>query len=146
MEEYHPDSVRSNENFPYPIPEKLAKRYEAEGFGDLWKRNRPSWFAEQYLDLETGKPTWDLPFFFAMTDFWLESTTHLLKLLQNEICRRDHKEAEALMLAVSRAFDDFRVFYNFTVEAGKYDPMMREEILGEAPVSPDNRPLKTVSE
>jgi len=131
-----------HDGFPYPVPEEVAKEFNPLRFGELWRRNRPGWFDEHYLDPTTAEPTWDYPFFFSMADFWLTSTTHLLKMLQNEITQSGHLEAEALMLSVSRAFDDFRGFYNFTSEAWKYDPMIRAEILGEASVSPDSQAVK----
>jgi len=132
-----------HQDFPYPIPAELAKEFDPLRFGKLWRRNRPTYFEEQYLDPTTGEPTWDYPFFFSMTGFWLTNMTHLLKMLQNEITQSGCLETEALMLSVSRAFDDFRGIYDFTDETWKYDPMIREEILGEAPVSPDTQPVKT---
>jgi len=135
-----------NEGFPYPIPAELAKEFDPSQFGELWKRNCPHWAEEHYVDPQTGEPTWEYPFFVGITYTWLLRTKALVKLFATRRPPGDKELDDGLMLSILHALDDLDGLHRFTADTWKYDPMIREEILGEAPVSPDNRPLRAVNE
>jgi len=54
---------------PYPIPEELAKKYQMEGFGKVWKRNCPEFLDGYYLDSDTSEPTRENPLIFWILSF-----------------------------------------------------------------------------
>jgi len=125
------------------VPEELAKKYQAEGFGKVWKRNCPAWTDGYYLDPDSSEPTWEKPFAFWILSLWLDKTEPLFKMLAPKVPGGD--EEDALILSITRAFDDCRSLHNFVDETWMYDPMIQAEILGEAHVPPD-RPLRAIAQ
>jgi len=122
------------DDLPYPVPKGLNKdSYWSSDFGKIWKRNRPPWLDEAYVDPQTGKPNWDRPFFMGMACPWFAYTDVLLKKLAQEINSTD--ETDSLMLSVRRAFDDFHEIWDFADDTWEYDPKIRAAFLGESSVS-----------
>lgn len=67
----------------------------------------------------------------------------LFKMLAPKMPAGD--EEDALMLSITRAFNDFQNLDDFIAETWMHDPMIQAKILGEAYVPPE-RPLRTIAQ